>query len=108
MAVWPIQLGIVQESEPTDIHVVQVRSHVELITVEGCGHGLPLGGDRCDDLPMILVAYLDGHGESRLVGLPAIRHGVSLWIKPQLERWNGCMTEILVEDRGQVAPAVLA
>src|SRR5215469_6540351 len=96
------------ESKLPDIHVVQVCSHIELFTVERSTHGLPASGDWCDQLPMFLVSHPNWHGKCRFVGLPAIRDGVSLPIKAQLQCWNGSITEILVEDGGQIAPTVLA
>jgi hypothetical protein len=97
-----------QDSELPHIYVVQVGSHLKLLRGVGSDHGLPSGGDRRDELPMVFIAHLDRHGKCRFVGLPAIRYGMSLGIKAQFERWNGGMTQILVEDRGQVGPAMPA
>lgn len=85
-------------SEFPDIHIVQFCCHIEVFTVEGSAHRLPSGGDRSDELPMVLIAHLDRHGKCRLVGLPAIRDRVGLRIKAQLEGGNGSMAEIFVED----------
>src|SRR4051812_45182972 len=59
-------------------------------------------------LPMFPIAHLYRHGKCRFVSLPAICDGVSLRIKVQFKRGNGSMAEILVEDRGQLAPTMFA